>query len=108
MDKIMEEALELVPVRKLSLQTLNAFLHCQPKSILRHKDRFLPKVYGSLPIETKLQRVVDLGPFKHTVDSQLPIRKAAYQCMDTLLEAFDIRMIGFGEYVKALHNGIND
>jgi len=108
-DAKLTRAMDLVPVRKLALQTLNAFLHTQPKSIMRYlQDRVLPQVYSSLPIEEKLQRVVDLGPFKHTVDSQLPIRKSAYQCMDTLLEAYDIKTIGLDGYIAALKCGITD
>lgn len=31
--------------------------------------------------------MVDLGPFKHTIDDGLEIRKTSFECMDTLLDA---------------------
>jgi len=107
-------AMQLVPVRKQALQTLNAFIHTQPKTCLDYlSDLVLPKVYAALPIEAKLQRVVDLGPFKHSVDSHLQIRKSAYQCMDTILESYEYKTLnssagGFEGYIAALKHGITD
>jgi len=117
-DKEMAErydlAMQLVPVRKQALQTLNAFIHTQPRTCLDYlSDLVLPKVYSSLPIEAKLQRVVDLGPFKHSVDSHLQIRKSAYQCMDTIQESYEYKSLnscsgGFEGYVAALTHGLMD
>lgn len=35
---------------------------------------------------------VDLGPFKHKVDEGIPIRKAAYALIDTLIEKLPERV----------------
>ena len=48
------------------------------------KDQILPFIY-ELP-QLNLERKVDLGPFKHTVDDALPLRKAALSVFATCLE----------------------
>jgi len=107
-------AMQLVAVRKQALQTLNAFIYTKPQTCLEFlSELVLPKIYSSLPIEANLQRTVDLGPFKHSVDLHLQIRKSAYQCMDTILESYEYKTLnaakgGFEGYMDALKNGVTD
>ncbi len=37
-------------------------------------------------IDHSLIKEVDLGPFKHKIDSGIPVRKAAFGLIDTMIE----------------------
>jgi cullin-associated NEDD8-dissociated protein 1 len=48
-----------------------------------------------------------MGPFKHTVDDGLDIRKAAFECMYTLLDSC-LDRIDIFEFLKHVEDGLND
>lgn len=48
-----------------------------------------------------------MGPFKHTVDDGLDLRKAAFECMYTLLESCLDRMEMF-EFIHQIEGGLRD
>ena len=50
-------------------------------------------------------REVDLGPFKHKIDDGLELRKAAFECMDVLLERCK-DCINMGQYITHLEQGL--
>lgn len=48
-----------------------------------------------------------MGPFKHTVDDGLDIRKAAFECMYTLLDTC-LDRIDIFEFLNHLEKGLKD
>eukprot|EP00741_Cyanophora_paradoxa_P025544 tig00000383_g24650.t1 len=74
-------------VRRAALLTLNSAAHSKPRLIRDMLAGLLPALYGETVKKPELIRQVDLGPFKHVVDDGLEIRKAAFECMDTLLDS---------------------
>lgn len=50
-------------------------------------------------------REVDLGPFKHKIDDGLELRKAAFECMDVLLERCK-DCINMGHFITHLEQGL--
>ncbi|XP_012497468.1 PREDICTED: cullin-associated NEDD8-dissociated protein 1 [Propithecus coquereli] len=51
--------------------------------------------------------LVEMGPFKHTVDDGLDIRKAAFECMYTLLDSCLDRLDIF-EFLNHVEDGLKD
>jgi len=72
-------------VKKAMLQMINTAIH-------HHTDIIKEYIYSIIVpslvevLKIKLERVVDLGPFKHRVDDNLPLRVIALTCIDTILD----------------------
>jgi len=93
-------------VVRATLLLVNAAAHHQPRVLLPFlQSHAVPLLFKSL--ELKLLRKVNLGPFTHTVDDGLPLRKAAFACVDTLLDSLPsvLEMTSFMPY---LAKGLED
>lgn len=58
-------------------------------------------------LQQELIREVEMGPFKHKVDDGLDIRKAAFECMYTLLDTCLDRLDIF-DFLQHLQHGLWD
>merc|ERR1712130_500889 len=75
--------------------------------IVSELETILPNIFQATVTNQDLIREVDLGPFKHRVDDGLPLRKAAFTCMDSLLDSTPHKIDLF-EFIKYLKNGLVD
>src|SRR5690606_8165339 len=73
-------------VKKNALEGLNAIVHNQPLILRNEIEKLQEVVLFETTIKPELITEVDLGPFKHKNDEGIPIRKAAYGLIDSLVE----------------------
>ncbi|KAL3213225.1 hypothetical protein MRX96_035569 [Rhipicephalus microplus] len=64
-------------------------------------------LYQETKVRNELIREVEMGPFKHTVDDGLDIRKAAYECMYTLLDTC-LEQLDVFEFLNHVEEGLKD
>ena len=77
---------ESLAYSKALLQFLNILFHHQPAILLSLMEEYVKPFLLSCAGFT-LPKVVNLGPFSKTIDHGLPIRKLAFTCILTLLDA---------------------
>lgn len=68
---------EDMEIRRLAMTTLNSATHNKPDLILPHLGQLVPYVLKESVIKPELVREVKLGPFTHTVDGGLEVRKVS-------------------------------
>jgi len=94
-------------VRRSTLMTLNYAAHNKPALIRAVLSAHLPALYEETKVKQSLIKVVDLGPFKHKVDEGLENRKAAFECMYTLLDTC-IDKLDIAGFIPNLVEGLAD
>lgn len=94
-------------VRRVALVTFNSAAHNKPSLIRDLLEQILPQLYNETKVRKELIREVEMGPFKHTVDDGLDIRKAAFECMYTLLDTSLDRLDIF-EFLSHVEDGLKD
>ncbi|XP_064597809.1 cullin-associated NEDD8-dissociated protein 1-like [Liolophura sinensis] len=94
-------------VRRVALVTFNSAAHNKPSLIRDLLELVLPHLYNETKVRKDLIKEVEMGPFKHTVDDGLDIRKAAFECMYTLLDSCLDRLDIF-EFLNHVEDGLKD
>ncbi|RDD39311.1 Cullin-associated NEDD8-dissociated protein 1 [Trichoplax sp. H2] len=94
-------------VRRVALVTLNSAAHNKPSLIKDMLDVILPSLYDKTIIRKDMIREVEMGPFKHTVDDGLDIRKAAFECMYTLLDTC-LDKLDIFQFLNYVEEGLKD
>lgn len=95
-------------VRRAAVLALSTAAHNKPNLIKGLLPALLPLLYDQTVIKKELIRTVDLGPFKHTVDDGLELRKAAFECVDTLLDSCLDQVNPSSFIVPYLLSGLDD
>ncbi|XP_065605527.1 cullin-associated NEDD8-dissociated protein 1-like [Cyrtonyx montezumae] len=94
-------------VRRVALAMFNSAAHNKPSLIRDLLNAVLPSLYNETKVRRDLIREVEMGPFKHTVDDGLDVRKAAFECMYTLLESC-LDRLDIYEYLNHVEDGLKD
>ncbi|NXE20441.1 CAND1 protein, partial [Ardeotis kori] len=94
-------------VRRVALAMFNSAAHNKPALIRDLLSAVLPSLYNETKVRKELIREVEMGPFKHTVDDGLDVRKAAFECMYTLLESC-LDRLDIYEYLNHVEDGLKD
>ncbi|EQL01167.1 cullin binding protein CanA [Ophiocordyceps sinensis CO18] len=89
-------------IRRLAMLTLNSAAHNKPDLILPHLGELVPFVLSESVVKPELVREVMLGPFKHTVDDGLEVRKSAYETLYALMETAFTRMSNIDFYDRVM------
>eukprot|EP01101_Sappina_pedata_P010265 TRINITY_DN6421_c0_g1_i1.p1 TRINITY_DN6421_c0_g1~~TRINITY_DN6421_c0_g1_i1.p1 ORF type:complete len:1230 (+),score=583.62 TRINITY_DN6421_c0_g1_i1:92-3691(+) len=97
---------DLAP-RRAAVLSLNYAAHNKPALIQTVLPSLLPLVYTETKIRPEYIREVEMGPFKHKIDDGLELRKAAFECMYTLLESC-FEKIDVPVFLQALVDGLKD
>ncbi|RWR90283.1 cullin-associated NEDD8-dissociated protein 1 isoform X1 [Cinnamomum micranthum f. kanehirae] len=95
-------------VRRAAVLALSTAAHNKPNLIMGLLPELLPLLYDQTVVKQELIRTVDLGPFKHVVDDGLELRKAAFECVDTLLDNCLNQVNPSSFIVPYLKSGLDD
>ncbi|KAG5024111.1 hypothetical protein JHK85_020453 [Glycine max] len=95
-------------VRRAAVLAISTFAHNKPNLIKGLLPDLLPLLYDQTIVKQELIRTVDLGPFKHIVDDGLELRKAAFECVDTLLDSCLDQVNPSSFIVPYLKSGLDD
>eukprot|EP00045_Choanoeca_perplexa_P014712 m.175090 g.175090 ORF g.175090 m.175090 type:complete len:1246 (+) comp16767_c0_seq1:136-3873(+) len=73
-------------VRRAAVLTFNTALQAKPHLVMEALDEIVQLIYQETDVRQDLVREVAMGPFKHRIDDGLDTRKAAFECLFTVVD----------------------
>lgn len=77
-----------VTVQKGALEAVMTIVHNQPKTVSADLEHVLQAALSQTAVRPELISEVDLGPFKHKVDNGVPLRIAAFNLIEHVIEKY--------------------
>jgi len=96
-----------VDVRKSALLTFNYLVHNRPGLVIEYLPQYLGAVYEETNEKPDLLRKVKVGPFTYVADEGLDNRKAAFECLYTLMETC-LSHLDLPVFISHLVRGLQD
>jgi len=93
-------------VRKAAVQLLSIAAHNKVDLVREGLPKVVPALYAQTAQDPSMIRIVELGPFQHKIDDGLELRKAAFECMDVLLEKTTDRL-SLPDFIHHLQTGLD-
>ena len=94
-------------VKQAAIQAVTQCLLTKSRLAEPSLPTIVPAILGLTPVNKVLFREVVLGPFKQVVDDGLPLRRAAYECLDALVNLCPDDLPA-DELIPAVVSGITD
>jgi len=94
-------------VRKAALLSLNFTAHLKPQVVRERLPKVLPDVFAQTVIRKELIKEVEVGPFKHLIDTGVELRQAAFEALYTMLDTCLTRL-DLTELINHLASAITD
>lgn len=94
-------------VRKNGLEALNTIAHNIPQILKDDIEVLLESLYEETKVKPELIKEVDLGPFKHKVDDGMPLRKASFTVLETLVDKIPEKM-NVPQLIDVVIKGLDD
>jgi len=96
-----------IVVRKAALLSLNFTAHLKPQVVRERLPKVLPDVFAQTVIRKELIKEVEVGPFKHLIDTGVELRQAAFEALYTMLDTCLTRL-DLTELINHLASAITD
>ncbi|KAI8899213.1 armadillo-type protein [Globomyces pollinis-pini] len=94
-------------VRRMGLSTLHAIAHSKPRLLVTILPEVLQMLYVETQFKEELIEIVEMGPFKHKVDTGLDTRKIAFECMSIIFDHL-CSSISISDFSLHIIRGLSD